>query len=168
MTLTGYGREDELLSNHPQKTKEVRILIQRLPPHVRVIGNEIADGLTSRGRRQPQSRKTSTLECGIWSAVQLSNDDGYHKFNEASKGNHYLQGLHRSDAMQIFRARARHKFFLLDRAQHGWSTVCRLCGEREETVSRVLSKCRELANVRLSGSAAMSPNDVFWREDRLP
>ncbi|GFO43464.1 hypothetical protein PoB_006996900 [Plakobranchus ocellatus] len=42
------------------------------------------------------------------------------------------------------------------------TTVCRLCGEREESVPHVLSECRELANVGHSGWASISLNDILW------
>ncbi|GFO17156.1 hypothetical protein PoB_004366100 [Plakobranchus ocellatus] len=108
----------------------------------------------------------STLRRGTvepWSAAQLSNDEVQPRFHEAFKANGNLQGLHRSDAVQIFRARARHTLLLSDRARHSWSatTVGRLRGEREQTVLQVLSECRKSASVHLSGWAAISVKDDY-------
>ncbi|GFO34467.1 glutamate receptor [Plakobranchus ocellatus] len=161
--------------NKPNGERQTVVRLKRIKPlltlvtcgvvlaALRVIGNEIVDGLTNQRNTQPRPWKPSILSdvrsvlqrgtSGLWrSAVQLSNDEGLPKFCEAFKANEYLQDLHRSDAMEIFRARARHTLPLLDRARHGWSTttVCLLCWEREETVQHVLSKCLKLANVRRS------------------
>ncbi|GFO07121.1 hypothetical protein PoB_003362600 [Plakobranchus ocellatus] len=86
----------------------------------------------------------------------------------ACKAGDYLQGLPRSDAVQIFGARAKHTLLLADRARHGWSetTACRLCGEREETISHVLSECREVVGDPTSGWPAMPVNEILWCGDR--
>ncbi|GFO29108.1 hypothetical protein PoB_005561300 [Plakobranchus ocellatus] len=77
--------------------------------------------ITCRSHRQRNSRRTSKqprrqssqsdirsfLRRGtaeLWSAAQLSDDERVPKF---FKANGYLQGLHRSDAVHISRARAR-------------------------------------------------------------
>ncbi|GFO30684.1 hypothetical protein PoB_005718900 [Plakobranchus ocellatus] len=86
------------------------------------------------------------------------------RFYEACKARDYLQCLPRSDAVQIFRARAKHTLLLADRARHGWSatTACRLCGEREETIKHVLSECREMVGDRPSGWPAKPMNEILW------
>ncbi|GFO12730.1 hypothetical protein PoB_003923500 [Plakobranchus ocellatus] len=91
----------------------MRTVVQRLLPHMGDVSNEIADRLVNQGRSQPQSRKPSTLSDTmavlrrgtgkLWSAVQLSNDNRIPRFYEAYKANDYLQGLHWSGAVQIFR-----------------------------------------------------------------
>ncbi|GFN92388.1 hypothetical protein PoB_001889400 [Plakobranchus ocellatus] len=85
------------------------------------------------------------------------------------KAGDYLQSLPRSDAVQIFRARARHTLLLADRARHGWSTTtaCRLCGERDETITHVLSECREVVGDRPSGWPAVPVNEILWCGDRV-
>ncbi|GFO37110.1 hypothetical protein PoB_006361500 [Plakobranchus ocellatus] len=144
VALGGSGSEGAggavLLADYLQKTEKTENK-PWLPPHVGVLGNEIADGLANEGRSQPQSRKpltlsdaTSVLRGGsakLWSTVQLSNDERLPHFYEAYKAGDFLQGLLRSDAVQIFHARAKHTLLLADRARHGWSTTtaCRLCGE---------------------------------------
>ncbi|GFN79017.1 hypothetical protein PoB_000552300 [Plakobranchus ocellatus] len=104
----------------------------------------------------PQPRKPLTLSdarsvlqrgtAKLWGATQLSNDERFPRFYEAYKAGDYLQGLPRSDTVQNFRARAKHTLILADRARHGWSatSACRLCGEQEETITHVLSECREM------------------------
>ncbi|GFO25019.1 hypothetical protein PoB_005152400 [Plakobranchus ocellatus] len=89
-------------------------------------------------------------------------------FYEAYKAGDYLQGLPRSEAVQIFRARARHTLLLADRARHGWSatTAC-LCGERDETISHVLSECREVVGNCSSGLPAVPANEILWCGDRV-
>ncbi|GFN90797.1 hypothetical protein PoB_001730300 [Plakobranchus ocellatus] len=54
-----------------------------------------------------------------------------------------IRNLPRSDAVQIFRARAKHTLLLADRERHNWSVAIAycLCGEQEETVQHVLSEC---------------------------
>ncbi|GFO37318.1 hypothetical protein PoB_006382300 [Plakobranchus ocellatus] len=91
------------------------------------------------------------------------------KFYEAFKANKYLQCVHRSDAVQIFPAKVRPTLLLLDRAGLGWfaTTVCRLCVEREGSVPHVLAECFESASVCPSVWAAMSLNDILWRQDRV-
>ncbi|GFN85488.1 hypothetical protein PoB_001199400 [Plakobranchus ocellatus] len=116
----------------------------------------MTDGLANQGKTQPQPRKPSTLSdvgsalrrgiAELWGAAQLSDDERFPQFYEAYKANDYLQGLQRSDAVQIFRARAKHTLLLSDRARQGWSatTVCRLCGKQEETALHVLSEYQEM------------------------
>ncbi|GFO28545.1 hypothetical protein PoB_005505000 [Plakobranchus ocellatus] len=127
----------------------------------------------------PQSRKPLTLAdarsvlqhgtAKLWSAAQLSDDERFPRFYEACKARDLLQGLPRSDAVQIFRARAKHTLLLADRARHGWSatTVCRLCGEQEESITHVLSECREMADSRPSGWPAKPMNEILWCGDRV-
>ncbi|GFO15062.1 hypothetical protein PoB_004156700 [Plakobranchus ocellatus] len=126
----------------------------------------------------PQPRKPltlsdarSVLQCGtarLWSAA-LSNDERFPHFYEAYKAGDYLQSLPRSDAVQIFRARAKHTLLLADRARHGWSatTACHLYGEQEETVMHVLSECREVASSGPSGWPDKPVNEILWCGDRV-
>ncbi|GFN90702.1 RNA-directed DNA polymerase from [Plakobranchus ocellatus] len=137
--------EAVLLSDYLLKTERVRTVVQWIPSHVGVLGNEIADGLAD----MPQPRKPLTLSdvrsisqrgtAKLWNAAQLSNDERLPHFYEACKAGDYLQSLPRSDAVQIFCARVKHKLLLADLARHGWSaiTACHLCGEHEETVQHV-------------------------------
>ncbi|GFO34489.1 ribonuclease h [Plakobranchus ocellatus] len=63
----------------------VRTVVQWLPSHVGVIGNEIANGLANEGRIQPQPRKPSSLSdvrsvlrrgtAELWCPEQLFNDE---------------------------------------------------------------------------------------------
>ncbi|GFN77739.1 hypothetical protein PoB_000424500 [Plakobranchus ocellatus] len=102
-----------LLADYLQKTEDRRTAVQLLQSYVKVIGNEIVDGLANQGKAQPRKPSTSsdvrsTLRRGtaeLWGAAQLSNDERLPKLSEVHKANDYLQGLHRSDAMQIFRAK---------------------------------------------------------------
>ncbi|GFO23799.1 RNA-directed DNA polymerase from [Plakobranchus ocellatus] len=154
-------------------------MVHWLPSHVGVLGNEIADGLGNEGRSQLQPRKPltpsdvrSVLRRGIaklWSAAQLSNDDRFPHFYEAYKAGDFLQGLPKSDAVQIFRARAKHTLLLADLRRYGWSatTACRLCGEREETIEDDLSECREVAGDRPSGWPDKPVNKILWCGDRV-
>ncbi|GFO05815.1 hypothetical protein PoB_003232000 [Plakobranchus ocellatus] len=79
-----------------------------------------------------------------------------------------LTGLPRSEAVQIFPARAKHTLLLADRALHGCSatTACRLCEEQEETVKHVLSKCWEVAGDHPSGWPDKPANEILWCGDR--
>ncbi|GFO48644.1 hypothetical protein PoB_007514900 [Plakobranchus ocellatus] len=52
-----------------EKTEGVRTVVQWLPSHEGVIGNEIADGHANEGRTQPQPRKPSTLS-DVWSFLR--------------------------------------------------------------------------------------------------
>ncbi|GFO48818.1 RNA-directed DNA polymerase from [Plakobranchus ocellatus] len=143
--------EAVLLADYLLKTEGVQTMVQWIPSHIGVLGNEIADGLANEGRPMPQPRKPLTLSdaksvlqhgtARLWGAAQLSRDERFPRFYEACKGGDYLQCLPRSDAVQIFRARTKHTLLLADRARHGWSatTACRLCGEQEETITHVLS-----------------------------
>ncbi|GFO19799.1 hypothetical protein PoB_004630400 [Plakobranchus ocellatus] len=105
----------------------------------------------------------------LWSAAQLYNSERFPHFYEAYKAGDYLQSVPRSDAVQIFRARAKHTLFLADRARHVWSatTACRLCGEQEETVQHVLSECWEVAGDRPSGWPDKPANEILWCGDRV-
>ncbi|GFO43126.1 multiple epidermal growth factor-like domains 10 [Plakobranchus ocellatus] len=154
-------------------------MVQWIPSHIGGLGNEIADGQEKEGRSMPQQQKPLTLSdarsvfqrgtAKFWGATQLSNDERFPRFYEAYKAGDYLQGLPRSDTVQIFRARARHMLLLADRARHGWSatTACRLCGEQKETVSHVLSECREVVGDRHRGWRAVPVNEILWCGDRL-
>ncbi|GFO12417.1 hypothetical protein PoB_003892200 [Plakobranchus ocellatus] len=85
------------------------------------------------------------------------------------EANGYLQSLRRNDAVQFFRARARHTLLLSDRARDTWSATSArgLYGEGEGTIPHVLSECRESVNVRPTRWATMSLSDIFWRQDRV-
>ncbi|GFO26812.1 hypothetical protein PoB_005331700 [Plakobranchus ocellatus] len=127
----------------------------------------------------PQPRKPLTLSdarsvlqrgtARLWSAAQLSNDERSPHFYEAYKAGDYLQSLPRSDAVQIFRARAKHTLLLADRARHGWSatTACRLCAVQQETVTLVLSECQEVAGDHPSGWPDKPVNEILWCDDRV-
>ncbi|GFN75125.1 RNA-directed DNA polymerase from, partial [Plakobranchus ocellatus] len=171
--------EAVLLADYLQKTEGVWTVAQWLPSHVGALGNEITDGLANEGRAQPQPRKPFTLSdarsvlqrgtAKLWGAAQLSNDKRLPRFYKAYKAGDFLQGLPRSDAVQIFRAKARHTLLLADRARHGWSatTACHLCGEQEETVQHILSGCREVADDRPRGRPDTHANEILWRGDRV-
>ncbi|GFO50192.1 RNA-directed DNA polymerase from [Plakobranchus ocellatus] len=171
--------EAVLLADYLLKTEAAQTVVQWIPSHVGVLGNNIADGLANEGRSMPQPRKTLTLSdawsvlqrgtARLWSATQLSNDESFPHFYEAYKAGDYLQSLPRSDAVQIFRARAKHTLFLADRARHGWSetTACRFCGEQEETVTHVSSECREVVEHRPSGWPDKPVNGILWSADQL-
>ncbi|GFN94041.1 reverse transcriptase [Plakobranchus ocellatus] len=183
LALGGSGSEcvgeAVLLADYLLKTEGVQTMVQGIASHIGVPGNEIADGLANEGRSMPQPRKPLTLSdarsvlqhgtARLWGAAQLSRDERFPRFYEACKARDYLQCLPRSDAVQIFRTRAKHTLLLADRARHGWSatTACRLCGEREETITHVLSECREIAGDRLSGWSARPMNEILWCCDRV-
>ncbi|GFO04055.1 RNA-directed DNA polymerase from [Plakobranchus ocellatus] len=77
--------EAVLLADYLMKTEGVRTVVQWIPSHVGVLGNEIADGLANNGSSMPQPRKPLTLSAArsvlqrgtarLWSAAQLSNDE---------------------------------------------------------------------------------------------
>ncbi|GFN84234.1 ribonuclease h [Plakobranchus ocellatus] len=127
--LGGSGSEDvgeaALLADYLLKTEGVRTVVQWIPSDVGVLGNEIADGLANDGRSMPQLRKPLTLSdarsvlqrgtARLWSVAQLSNEERFPHFYEAYKAGNYLQSLPRSDAVQIFRERAKHTLLLADR-----------------------------------------------------
>ncbi|GFO29347.1 hypothetical protein PoB_005585200 [Plakobranchus ocellatus] len=56
----------------------------------------------------------------LWGASRLSRDERFPRFYESCKARDYLQCIPRSDAVQIVRARAKHRLLLADRARHGW------------------------------------------------
>ncbi|GFN94433.1 RNA-directed DNA polymerase from [Plakobranchus ocellatus] len=121
--------EAVLLADNLLKTEGVRTMVQWIPSHIGILGNEIADGLANEGRSMPQPQKPLTLSdvrsilhrgtAKLSGATQLSDDERFPHFYEAYKAAHYLQSLPRSDAVQIFRARAKHTLLLADRARHG-------------------------------------------------
>ncbi|GFO38034.1 ribonuclease h [Plakobranchus ocellatus] len=49
--------EAVLLADYLLKTEGVQTVVQWIPSHVWVLGNEIADGLANEGRSMPQPRK---------------------------------------------------------------------------------------------------------------
>ncbi|GFO25129.1 hypothetical protein PoB_005163400 [Plakobranchus ocellatus] len=127
----------------------------------------------------PQPRKPLTLAdarsilrhgtAKLWNAAQVTNDERIPRFQEARKARDLLQNLPRSDAVQIFRARAKHTLLLADRARHGWSATaaCRLCGEQEESIAHVLTECRELADVRPGGWPTVPLSEILWCGNRV-
>ncbi|GFO37180.1 hypothetical protein PoB_006368500 [Plakobranchus ocellatus] len=111
------ANKEKLINFHPSFVSSVPSILPALASHLelehsRVIDNEIADRLENEGRTQPQPRKPSTLSdvrlvlrrgaAELSNAAHLSNDERLPKFCEAFKAYDYLQGLHRSDAVQIF------------------------------------------------------------------
>ncbi|GFO44645.1 reverse transcriptase [Plakobranchus ocellatus] len=168
-------REAVLLADHLLKTEGVQTTVQWIPSHIGILGNEIADRLANEGRKMPQPQKPvtrSVLQHGtakLWSAAQLTDDERIPRFYEACKARDLLQNLPRSDAVQIFRARAKHTLLMADGARHGWSltTACRLCEEQEETIAHVLSECREMADVRPGGWPTVSVNEILWYGNRV-
>ncbi|GFO30226.1 RNA-directed DNA polymerase from, partial [Plakobranchus ocellatus] len=167
------------LADHLLKTEGVQTTVQWIPSHIGILGNEIADELANEGRGMPQPRKPLTLAdarsilrhgtAKLWNAAQVTNDERIPRFQEARKARDLLQNLPRSDAVQIFRARAKHTLLLADRARHGWSatTACRLCGEQEESIAHVLTECRELADVRPGGWPTVPLNEILWCGNRV-
>ncbi|GFN80094.1 RNA-directed DNA polymerase from mobile element jockey [Plakobranchus ocellatus] len=161
------------------KTMERMTTVQWIPSHIGIFGNEIADELANDGRGMPQPRKPLTLAdarsilrhgtAKLWNAAQVTNDERIPRSQEARKARDLLKNLPRSDAVQIFRARAKHTLLLADRARHGWSatTACRLCGEQEESIAHVLTECRELADVRPGGWPTVPLNEILWCGNRV-
>ncbi|GFN92936.1 RNA-directed DNA polymerase from mobile element jockey-like [Plakobranchus ocellatus] len=156
------------------RVENVRVIVQWLPSHVGIGGNETADSLANLGRNQQQPNNPVTLTqvanllrrktAALWDAASGSYDDRTQKFNEARRAGDYIGDLDRCDAVQLFRVRAGHSLLRSDMFPRKWSatTVCRLCGEENEDCSHVLFRCGELSGIRETDWSDITLQDALW------
>ncbi|GFO44663.1 RNA-directed DNA polymerase from [Plakobranchus ocellatus] len=162
------------LAEELMRVENVRIIVQWLPSHVGIRGNETADKLGNQGRNQQQPNNPVTLTqvahllrrktAALWEAASGSYDDRTQKLNEARRAGDYIGVLDRCDAVQLFRVRAGHSLLRSDMFRRKWSatTVCRLCGEENEDCSHVLVSCGELRGIRETDWSDITLQEALW------
>ncbi|GFN96032.1 RNA-directed DNA polymerase from mobile element jockey-like, partial [Plakobranchus ocellatus] len=157
-----------------QRLEKVRVVIQWVPSHIGLAGNETADSLAREGTAHTQLQNPTTYGqvvqslgrklVTLWRAASNFNDDTRcQKFYDAFSAKDYNKNSDRVDAVQLFRIRAGHSLLGSDMARSNWSvsTDCRLCGKYENS-AHVLLECPELGDVRPIGFSNLSLQDAIW------
>ena len=143
-------------------THLVGLVLQWIPGHTDIYGNEKADTLAKKGTQATQPTKPISLQSTKqiikqayrkkWMEDWASGSTGRNMYNHMNKVNHKdnIQKLKRKDQTTIFRLRTQHipLNFHLNRINPEKPPHCVLCGHPYETVEHVLLDCKMLHDLR--------------------
>ena len=156
----------ELISNISQLMSNfnVDIVLQWIPGHSGVQGNESADSLAKTGASLPQPDAPVSMDTvkkmirtnfkEEWLQGWINNGTGRALFENmnAPKKNDAINQLKRKDQTTIFRLRTTHVPLNghLSKIKKNHPAHCRLCGHSNETVKHHLLDCPQLSDLRCS------------------
>ena len=175
----------ELISNISQLMSNfnVDIVLQWIPGHSGVQGNESADSLAKTGASLPQPDVPVSMDTAKkmiksnfkeeWMQSWISNNTGRALFQHmnAPKKKDPINLLKRKDQTTIFRLRTTHIPLNghLSKIKKNHSSHCRLCGYYNETVEHHLLDCPQLNDLRCSLLPAQPSisNTLFCSKEQL-
>ena len=146
-----------LISNH-----NVQVVLQWIPGHAGVTGNEEADSLAKKGASLPQPENPVTYQTAQqmirsnlqeeWLNSWAVNKTGRAMYAHVTKPNRKdpVNSLKRGDQTKIFRLRTRHVPLNhhLNRIKLNHPASCPLCDYQHETVEHHLLHCPKLQDLR--------------------
>ena len=169
---------DRLICNH-----DVQVVLQWIPGHTGIGGNEAADKLAKQGAAQPQPEVPATYDTAVrmiksnfkeeWLNGWIRNTTGRALYNYMStpKPKDPINLLKRGEQSTIFRLRTGHVPLNghLSRIKKNFSSQCPLCKFPNETVEHHLLHCDKLKELRrqlLPAQPSIS-NSLFCDKDQL-
>ena len=169
---------DHLISNY-----DIQIVLQWIPGHQGIQGNEEADVLAKRGASQPQPEapvsyntvskmiRTNLKDEWLVDWVQNSTGRALYEHMSAPKPKDPINTLSRHDQSLIFRLRTQHVPLNnhLNRIKKDHSAQCPLCNYPNETVEHHLLHCTKLNELRRSFLPAQPSigNTLFSDSEQL-
>ena len=146
-----------LMSNHPAE-----VVLQWIPGHSGIRGNEAADALAKRGAALPQPDVPVTYETAVqiiktniqedWLNDWANNTTGrvVHSYMSKPNPKDAINKLQREDQSIIFRLRTGHVQLNkhLSRIKKDHPASCPLCSHPSETVEHHLLECTQLKDLR--------------------
>ena len=140
----------------------VRVVLQWIPGHTNIPGNERADKLAKKGTQQEQPDKPTTYQTtkGIitqnykeeWMNAWARGSTGRKVYSHMNKTNpkDRIKSLKRKDQTSIFRLRTGHAplNYHLNRINPERPPICLLCDHPYETVEHLLFQCPRLQDLR--------------------
>ena len=150
------------LAEKIKASHQVGLVLQWIPGHTNLFGNEKADALAKKGSKLAQPTRPVTLQTTKQKIKQNYKKDWmrkwasgptarkvYNHMNQVNP-NDNLQKLKRKDQTTIFRLRTQHipLNYHLNRFNPEKPPHCVLCDDPYETVEHVLLECRKLEDLR--------------------
>ena len=138
-----------------------RLILQWIPAHIVIPGNERADVLAKQGASLPQPDVSVAYSCPMIKASLKEDWLNSWSTGKTCRGNMYghmskpllkdpINDLRRGDQSLIFQLRTQHVplNFHLNRIGVKESAACPLCDYPSETVEHLLFYCRKLTDLR--------------------
>ena len=140
----------------------IRLVLQWIPGHTDIPGNEKADRLSKRGAQKEQPHKSTPLktakqiiQCNYkeeWMNMWATGQTGrvVYKHMNSTKQHDNIRSLTRKEQVTIFRLRTQHVPLNqhLNRINPQLPPMCPLCDEHFETTEHLLLKCPKLESLR--------------------
>ena len=141
----------------------IRLVLQWIPGHTNIEGNDIADKLAKQGANSDQPQKPITLQTAKliikqnykeeWMNMWARGTTGRAVYNHMSttKTKDPIRSLQRKEQCAIFRLRTQHVPLNshLNRINPEHAPLCELCDNPNETVEHLLFRCPKLQDLRL-------------------
>ena len=139
-----------------------RLVLQWVPGHINIPGNEKADRLAKQGSRSEQTNKPVTLQTAKQIIKQNYKEEWMNLWSRGTTGRPVFQHmnsvkpkddfklLQRKDQCNIFRLRTQHAplNYHLNRINPRHPPMCPLCDHPYETVQHILFNCPKLQDLR--------------------
>ncbi|BFZ04134.1 hypothetical protein BsWGS_07173 [Bradybaena similaris] len=152
----------KLIAHQLMITHNIRIIMQWIPGHSDIPGNDAADKLAKRGAKRIQQETPTSLQTvkqlintkskSIWLNRWATGDTGraFYRYMSTPDRNDNINYLTRKDQSTIFRLRTQHIQLNahLNRICRQHTQQCPLCSHPCETVDHHLFKCSALADIR--------------------
>ena len=154
---------------------EVKVILQWIPGHAGVAGNEIVDALAKKGSLVPTPKGPSTFESARRSIREWETRQWNKNWDESDKGRGVWQQLKRPNrADPWWKLRRREQAAIAQfrtghcpigayfgRFRPNFDSRCRHCLEAEETVEHLLLDCPALREERVDGNGQLFVPNLY-------
>ena len=151
-----------LLSSRLLTTYPIRLVLQWIPGHTNIPGNERADRLAKKGSQLEQPNKPASIKTAKqiishnykeeWMNMWSTGTTGraVYQHMTTTKPNDNIRSLNRKEQTAIFRLRTQHVPLNqhLNRIKPPHPTACPLCNHPNETTKHFLLECRGLQDLK--------------------